>query len=127
MEQQTISGRGRLNYLLVMPRLVQKADDGYAFPLGIAYVSSSMKRAGYATFTVNLNHRDGNVADVLRDEIARHRIDVVATGGLSTPSAAAIASARWTASSRNWISWCPATRSITCAWRTNSLPASPSA
>jgi radical SAM superfamily enzyme YgiQ (UPF0313 family) len=66
-----------------MPRLVLKAGDGYSFPLGIAYISAAMKKAGFATFTVNLNHRDGDVADILRDEIARHRIDVVATGGLS--------------------------------------------
>ncbi|MDI6839404.1 MAG: hypothetical protein QMD71_00885 [bacterium] len=47
----------KLNFLLVMPRLVQSVGDGYVFPLGIAYVSSSMKKAGFNVLTLNLNHR----------------------------------------------------------------------
>lgn len=73
----------RLNYLLVMPRLIQTLGDGYSFPLGLAYISSSMKKAGHRVFTVNLNHRDGEVHDIIRREIEEHHIDVLATGGLS--------------------------------------------
>lgn len=73
----------RLNFLLVMPRLVQNIGDGYSFPLGIAYVSSSMKKAGFNVVTLNLNHREGDVFEVLNRVIDENRIDVVATGGLS--------------------------------------------
>ncbi|MBN1104617.1 MAG: cobalamin-dependent protein [Deltaproteobacteria bacterium] len=73
----------KLNYLLVMPRLIQTAGDGYSFPLGIAYISSSMKKAGHRVTTLNLNHCDGEVQDLLRSVIERDKIDVVATGGLS--------------------------------------------
>jgi radical SAM superfamily enzyme YgiQ (UPF0313 family) len=73
----------KLNYLLVMPRLVQKIGDGYSFPLGIVYISSVMKKAGYNVITLNLNHRNGEVFDIINREIKEHKIDVVATGGLS--------------------------------------------
>ena len=73
----------KLNYLLVMPRLVQKIGDGYSFPLGIAYISSSLKKAGYKIITLNFNHRDGEVLDIIKREIEKNKIDVVATGGLS--------------------------------------------
>lgn len=73
----------KLNYLLVMPRLVQNIGDGYSFPLGITHISSSMKKTGYSVFTLNLNHREGDVENIIRNEIEDKKIDVVATGGLS--------------------------------------------
>ena len=75
--------QGKLNFLLVMPRLVQRIGDGYSFPLGIAYISSSMKKAGYNVFTVNLNHKEGDVFTVMKELIKKNKIDVVAIGGLS--------------------------------------------
>ncbi len=73
----------KLNYLLVMPRLVQNIGDGYSFPLGIAYISASLKSSGYNVATLNLNHRDGDVSDIIKKEIEDKKIDIVATGGLS--------------------------------------------
>ena len=73
----------KLNYLLVMPRLVQNIDDGYSFPLGIPYISSSMKKAGYKVITLNLNHRDGEIFNIIEKKIEENKIDVIATGGLS--------------------------------------------
>lgn len=73
----------RLNFLLVMPRLVQNIGDGYVFPLGLAYVSSSMKKAGFNVFTLNLNHRPGDIFEIIRSVIKENDIHVVATGGLS--------------------------------------------
>lgn len=66
-----------------MPRLVQSIGDGYVFPLGIAYVSSSMKKAGFNVVTLNLNHCEGNVFEIIKSTIEEHNIHVVATGGLS--------------------------------------------
>mgnify|MGYP001566633989 CR=1 FL=1 len=73
----------KLNYLLVMPRLVQNIGDGYSFPLGIAYISSVMKKAGYNVITLNLNHHNGDIYEIIKKEIEEKKIDVVATGGLS--------------------------------------------
>lgn len=73
----------KLNYLLIMPRLVQDVGDGYSFPLGITYISSSLKSSNYNVTTINLNHRDGEVFDIIKKEIEDNKIDVVATGGLS--------------------------------------------
>ncbi|MBF0176571.1 MAG: cobalamin-dependent protein [Magnetococcales bacterium] len=73
----------RKRFLLVMPQLVQQVGDGYSFPLGIAYISGSLKAAGFDVYTLNLNHRGGDVTENIQKEIREKRIDVVATGGLS--------------------------------------------
>ncbi len=73
----------KLNYLLVMPRLVRSIKDSYGFPLGIAYVSSSMKHAGLNVSTLNLNQCDGTVYNLLKEKIETDNINVVMTGGLS--------------------------------------------
>ncbi len=73
----------RLNILLVMPRLVRTSGEGYQFPLGIAYVSASLKKAGFSVYTVNLNHDSRTVTDILAEAIAKHGINVVGTGGIS--------------------------------------------
>ena len=72
-----------LNYLVVMPRLVQEIGDGYNFPLGIAYVSAALKRAGFNVFCLNPNHHSGDIVDIVRREIEAHDINVVMSGGLS--------------------------------------------
>ena len=69
----------KLNYLLVMPRLIQHLGDGYSFPLGIAYISSSMKKAGYNIITLNLNHRQGEVDEIIREEIEACKLPAIAT------------------------------------------------
>lgn len=74
---------GKLNFLLVMPRIVNKVGDGYSFPLGLPYVSASLKKAGFQIYTFNLNHHAGGVEDLVREQIREHKIDVVMTGGLS--------------------------------------------
>lgn len=73
----------REKYLIVMPRLVEKVGDGYAFPLGIAYVSASMKKIGSKVETINLNHIEGNVNDIIINLIKQKNITTVLTGGQS--------------------------------------------
>lgn len=75
--------RRKLNYLLAMPRTVQRVGDGYSFPLGIAYVSAALKKAGFNVYALNLNHREGSISDIIKNEIEKNNIDVVATGALS--------------------------------------------
>ena len=36
-----------------MPRLVKTVGEGYQFPLGISYISASLKQKGYNVFTLN--------------------------------------------------------------------------
>lgn len=72
-----------MNFLLVMPRIVNKVGDGYSFPLGIPYVSAAMKKAGLNVFTYNLNHHAGDIEELMRQQIEEHDIDVFLTGGLS--------------------------------------------
>ena len=73
----------RLNYLLVMPRFVRNIGDRNGFPLGIAYVSSCMKKAGFKVATLNLNHCEGSLYDILRNKIEKENINVLMVGALS--------------------------------------------
>lgn len=73
----------KLNQLLVMPRFVDKIGEWYNFPLGIPYVSSSLKKEGFNLFTLNLNNVEGSIYDILKKEIREKKIDIVSTGGLS--------------------------------------------
>jgi len=68
-----------MNYLVVMPNFTGNQTGFYFFPLGIAYISSSLKKAGLNTFTLNLNHSGSNIEDCIKN----NAIDVLLTGGLS--------------------------------------------
>lgn len=72
-----------LNVLLVMPRIVNKVGSGYVFPLGLPYISSSLKQAGFHIFTYNLNHHEGDIREILEEQIQLHNINAVFTGGMS--------------------------------------------
>ena len=73
----------KLNFLLVMPRLVATIGEGYHFPLGIAYISAVMKQSGFNVFTLNLNHIEGVIDEIVNKKIVDFDIDVVMAGGLS--------------------------------------------
>ena len=66
-----------------MPRIVSTIGEGYYFPLGISYISTAMKQAGFNVFNLNLNHINGIIEDIISNEIIKNNIDVVMTGGLS--------------------------------------------
>lgn len=72
-----------MNYLIVMPILTEIYEQAYSFPLGIAYVSSSLKSTGRNVITYNLNYKEGTIEENLRKVILEHNIDVIATGGLT--------------------------------------------
>ncbi len=69
--------------LLVAPRFVHKVGTYYNFPLGIAYISAALKRAGHDVHCLNLNNVEGPVDDVVRDAVRRLAPDMLGTGGLS--------------------------------------------
>ncbi|NVN89004.1 MAG: cobalamin B12-binding domain-containing protein [Desulfuromonadales bacterium] len=72
-----------MNFLLVMPKSLGTIDHFNIFPIGLAYVSASMKRAGFAVFTANLDYLEGDTAALVRGLLTEHAIDVICTGGLS--------------------------------------------
>ena len=71
------------NHLIVLPRIVNKVGEWYQFPLGVAYISASAKKAGFKVFTLNLNNEDGPVEEIIAREIAEHDIGTVSTGGVT--------------------------------------------
>ena len=71
----------RKKYLLIMPRVVKEHGEGYVFPLGISYISSNMKRAGFEIYNLNLNHTNKNWEMELINSIRKNNIYVVAIGG----------------------------------------------
>jgi len=73
----------KMNLLIVVPRIVNKVGDWYQFPLGIAYISASLKKASFSIYTLNLNHIDGSIYDILKNAIDEHNVDIVLTGGLT--------------------------------------------
>jgi radical SAM superfamily enzyme YgiQ (UPF0313 family) len=74
-----------MNYLLVMPSGLSRSQDGFfhVFSVGIAYVSSALKKAGFNIFTLNLEFCDGDVNTIMEEMIKQNKIDVFCTGGLS--------------------------------------------
>lgn len=55
----------------------------YAVPIGIGYVSSSIKKAGYKLDILNLNHFYGSVEGVLNRALDKKKYDVVCTGSMA--------------------------------------------
>ena len=70
------------NFLLVVPK-VAKAGDFYNFPLGLAYISSSLKSKGFNVHCLNLCHNDEPLETILGKWIKDKNIDVLGTGGMS--------------------------------------------
>jgi radical SAM superfamily enzyme YgiQ (UPF0313 family) len=66
-----------------MPRIVSKIGEWYQFPLGIAYISAVLKKAGFKVYTLNLNNEHGSVIDILREKISDFDIATVLTGGVT--------------------------------------------
>ncbi|MCX5813461.1 MAG: radical SAM protein [Proteobacteria bacterium] len=63
--------------------MIEDEHDTALFPLGIAYVSSALKKQGFSVHTLNLNYVKGEVAEIVLNQVRENRIDVVMTGGLS--------------------------------------------
>ena len=59
------------NYLAIMPRLVKNIGESYNFPLGIAYISSTLKKAGFRVYTLNLNHIEVEIESIIQNVIIK--------------------------------------------------------
>lgn len=69
--------------LLPYPRNLQLASDLALMPIGIAYISSSLKARFKNIYNLNLEFDTREVPEAIAETIAAHRIDVVLTGGIS--------------------------------------------
>ncbi len=72
-----------MNYLLVMPKSLGSIEHFNIFPVGLAYVSASLKKGGFHVFTANLDYLEGDTSSILEKLLTDHDIHVVCTGGLS--------------------------------------------
>lgn len=73
-----------MNFLLIVPQYRPKSLY-YDFPLGLAYISAAMKKAGLNVSCLNLNHcLRQDPLEKIHHAIAAGAIDVVCTGGLIT-------------------------------------------
>ena len=63
-----------MNYLLVMPKSLGTIEHFNIFPIGLAYVSASLKKGGYNVFTANLDHLQGDTYSNLKQLIRKHDI-----------------------------------------------------
>lgn len=73
-----------MNYLIVCPRFVTNKDDFYYFPLGIGYISASLKMVRDTVLNLNLNNIEkDDTYDTLKEYITNKKIDCVAIGGTS--------------------------------------------
>lgn len=73
----------KYNYLIVMPRFVDRVGEWYQFPLGIPYVSACLKTAGFNVYTLNMNSEEGDTSTVIGKFLVENNINVVLSGGLS--------------------------------------------
>ena len=72
-----------MRYLIVMPCMTFVPEQIYMFPIGVAYVSSSLKASGREVYTYNLTYKSGTVEENIAKIINDNDIDVIATGGLT--------------------------------------------
>ncbi len=72
-----------MKFLIVAPKFVRKLGDYYNFPIGLGYISSAMKAAGFDVECLNLNNYTQAPADLIEKTIVERGVDVVMTGGLS--------------------------------------------
>lgn len=71
-----------MNVLLVMPRTGYLWDEWATPPVGIAYVSSYLKKNAVHVHTINMNLEEDDIETVLRKHIEENSIDILGTGEL---------------------------------------------
>lgn len=69
--------------LLVVPKynFAKEIFHQYTFPVGMAYVSAALKRAGYQVDCLNLNQNFGEDSKLVKEALNKKKYDFVLTGG----------------------------------------------
>lgn len=73
-----------MKILLVVPRNFLNLREPTHFPVGMALISSALKKAGNRVFVLNLNFTDEPLSLLLKTYIRDKNIEIVMTGGLVT-------------------------------------------
>ena len=73
-----------MEILLIIPKynLTSKKDYNYTFPLGLGYIASVIKKAGYNLDCLNLNHLDGTVEYLVKTTLSKKDYNIVCSGFL---------------------------------------------
>jgi len=75
--------KNKTKILMVIPKyepITNKKNYHYSFPMGIPYISASLKKAGYEVNCLNLNHHDGTIEETIKKALDKEKYDFVATG-----------------------------------------------
>jgi anaerobic magnesium-protoporphyrin IX monomethyl ester cyclase len=77
-----------MEMLLIMPRYIAftkstKPNYNYSFPMGLSYIYSVIKQAGYHIDAYNLNHEEGKVEDLVKKKLDSKKYDIVGIGGMA--------------------------------------------
>lgn len=74
-----------MKLLLIVPRynLTSRASYNYSFPIGLGYISSALKKAGYAVDCLNLNHHNGSIEEIVSLALDKDHYDMVCTGHMA--------------------------------------------
>ncbi len=73
-----------MNYCFIIPKSTNSDEQGYYFPIGIAYVAASLKTTNRNVYTLNLNYKKGTTYEYLKKYLIENKIDFVATGGITS-------------------------------------------
>ncbi|MFH1358703.1 MAG: radical SAM protein [archaeon] len=68
--------------LIIVPRyhFTNKRNYLYMFPLGLAYISSVLKKNYYEVDCLNLNHCDGTIKEIIENTLNKKKYDFIGTG-----------------------------------------------
>ncbi len=72
-----------MKILIVMPKFNNRPFDVYMFPVGLGYISSTLKRAGHSVICLNCNHADEDPASLVERTVRETSAQACLTGGLS--------------------------------------------
>lgn len=73
-----------MELLLIVPRysLTNKKNYDYYFPIGLSYIASVIKKAGYNLDCLNLNHFDGAIDYLITQTLNKKEYDIVCSGDI---------------------------------------------
>ena len=71
-----------MKILFIIPRynLTNEKNYNYVFPLGLGYISSVIKEAGYEIDCLNLNHFEGTIEGIIEKKMNKKKYDIVCSG-----------------------------------------------
>jgi radical SAM superfamily enzyme YgiQ (UPF0313 family) len=72
--------------LIIVPKQSssKKVCYSYLFPLGLGYISSTLKKEGYDVDCLNLNHYNGTIQELVNKVLNKKNYDFVCTGSIAT-------------------------------------------